>query len=164
MDDIIVCSRSDREKVFLKCKKYGISLNPRKSNFMFEEGKFLGNIISKDGIKIDPERIKEILKNEQSRSKKEVQSFIGHVNFLRRFIPNFAEILMNITNMLKKYHEIKWIVDTRKDFIDIKQAITEATILVTPYFSKYFLIFFMLLITLLLECCYRKMIKMLSIL
>ena len=51
MDDIIVYSRSDREnikhleKVFMKCKKYGISLNPGKSNFALEEGKLLGNII-----------------------------------------------------------------------------------------------------------------------
>ena len=65
------------EKVFLKCKKYGISLNPRKSNFALEEGKLLGHIISKGGINIDPERISAILKVEDPRSKKEVQSFIG---------------------------------------------------------------------------------------
>ena len=63
MDDIIVYSRSDREhikhleKVFLKCRKYGISLNPRKSNFALEEGKILGHIISKEGIRIDPDRV-----------------------------------------------------------------------------------------------------------
>ena len=118
-------SRYDREhirhleKVFLKCKKYGISFNPRKSNFSLEEGKLLGHIISKDGIKIDPERIKEILMVEEPMRKKDVQSFIGQVNFLRRFIPSFSEILMNITKMLKNDHEIKWIVDARRDFRDI---------------------------------------------
>ena len=69
---------------------------------MLEEGKLLGHIISKDGINIDLERIKVILKVEEPRSKKEAQSFIGQVNFLRRFIPSFAETLMNINNMLKK--------------------------------------------------------------
>ena len=45
MDDIIVYSKSDKEhlhhleKVFMKCRKYGISLNPKKSNFALEEGK-----------------------------------------------------------------------------------------------------------------------------
>ena len=83
MDDITMYYRSDREhikhleKVFLKCKKYGISLNPRKSNFALEERKLLGHIISKDGIKIDPSRISAILKVEELRRKKEVQSFIG---------------------------------------------------------------------------------------
>ena len=78
MDDITVYSRSDGEhikhleKVFLKCRKYGISLNTRKSNFSLEEGKLLGHIISKEGIRIDPERVSSILKVEEPRSKKEV--------------------------------------------------------------------------------------------
>ena len=80
----------------------------------------LRNFISRDGIKIDPWRINAILKFEEPRSKKEVKSFIGQVNFLRRFIPSFVEIPMNIINMLKKYHEIKWIVDARRYFRDIK--------------------------------------------
>ena len=115
MGDIIVYSRSGREHIhhleffFIKCRKFDISLNPKKSNFALEEGKLLGHIISKDGIKIDPDRVSAILKVGEPRSKKEIQSFLGHVNFLRRFIPSFAEILMNITNMLKKGHEIKWI-------------------------------------------------------
>ena len=105
-----------------------------------EEGKLLRHIISKDGIKIDPERISAILKVEDPRSKKKMQSFIGKVNFLRRFIPSFTEILMNITNMLKKDHEIKWKIDARRSFIDIKHAIIETPVMVSPNFNKYFLI------------------------
>ena len=78
------------KQVFQKCRKFGISLNPKKSNFVLEKGKLLGNIISKDGIKIDPSRVESIQKIEMPRNKKEVQSFIGRVNFLRRFILNFA--------------------------------------------------------------------------
>ena len=69
-------SKSDREhihhleKVFIKCKKFGTSFNPKKSNFALEEGKLLGHIISKDGIKIDPERVGAILKVVEPRSKK----------------------------------------------------------------------------------------------
>ena len=83
MDDITVYSRYDREhirhleKVFPKCRKYGISLNPKKYNFALEEGNLLWHIISKDGGKIDPERVSSILKVEDPTSKKEVQSFIG---------------------------------------------------------------------------------------
>ena len=129
-----------------------------------EEGKLLGHIISKDGIKIDPERISAILKIEELRIKKEVQSLIGKVNFLRRFIPNFAEILMNITNMLKKDHEIKWTIDARRSFRDIKQAITEAPILVSPYFIKYFLIFSYASNHTIAGVLLQKKIKMLNIL
>src|SRR5713101_1352532 len=140
MDDITVFSKYDREhirnleKVILKCKNYGISLNPRKANFALEEGKLLGHIISKDGVKIDPERVSAILEVGEPRSKKEVQSFLGQVNFLRRFIPSFAEILMCITNMLKKGHEIKWSAEAKESFWGIKKAISEAPVLVNPNF------------------------------
>ena len=48
---------------------------------------------------------------------------------------------MNITNMLKKDHEIKWIVEAKKSFKNIKQAISEAPVLVSPDFDKYFSVF-----------------------
>jgi hypothetical protein len=119
LDDVIVYSQSDDEhlkhlrRVFEKCRKFGISLNPRKSLFGLEEGKLLGHIISKDGIKIDPSRIEAIQKLEHPRNIKELQSFIGKINFLRRFIPNLAELLRNITNMLKKDTKIKWNIESK---------------------------------------------------
>jgi len=59
LNDLTVFSKSDEEHmhhlktVFQKCRKYGLSLNPKKSLFTMEEGKLLGHIISKDGIRID---------------------------------------------------------------------------------------------------------------
>ena len=66
-DHITVFSKSDNEhldhlrRVFIKCRKFGISLNPEKALFGLEEGKLLGHIISKDGIRIDPARRGAIL-------------------------------------------------------------------------------------------------------
>ena len=48
---------------------------------------------------------------------------------------------MNITNMLRKGREIKWNADDRRSFRGIKQAISEAPVLVSPDFTKYFLVF-----------------------
>jgi hypothetical protein len=62
LDDITVFSKSDEEhskhleEVFLKCKKYGLSLNPKKSLFSMKEGKLLGHIVLFEGVKIDPNR------------------------------------------------------------------------------------------------------------
>jgi hypothetical protein len=53
-----------------------------------QEGKLLGYIILKEGIKINLDKVEGILKIVTPRSKKEVQSFLGKVNFLRRFISN----------------------------------------------------------------------------
>ena len=60
-------------------------MNPKKSNFAMKEGKLLRNIISVEGIRIDPKRVEAIHKVGFPSNKIEVQSFIGQVNFLRRF-------------------------------------------------------------------------------
>ena len=73
-----------------------------------EEGKLLGHIVSKEGVRIDPERVSAILKIEPPRNKTKVQSFLGKINFLKIFLPNSVEILKEITNMLKKNNEVRW--------------------------------------------------------
>ena len=108
----------------------------KKSNFALEEGKLLGHIISKDGIKIDPQRVDAIQKIAIPRTKKEIQSFIGKVNFLRRFISNFAEIMKNITNMLRKESEIKWTTEAMNAFFNIKRELTKAHVLISPDCSR----------------------------
>lgn len=70
-----------------------------------------------------------------------MQSFLGKVNFLWHFIPNFAEILKVITCMLKKGSEIKWTEQAKNSFNDIKRALGQAPLLVSPIFSKDFMIF-----------------------
>ena len=88
LDDVTVFSQSDDEhlrhlrRVFEKCRRFRISLNPKKIIFELEEGKLIGHIISKDGIKIDPSRIEAIQKLEHPRNIKELQSFIERINFL----------------------------------------------------------------------------------
>jgi hypothetical protein len=147
LDDVIVYSQSDDEhlrhlkRVFEKCRKFGISPNPKKILFGLEEGKLLGHIISKEGIKIDPSRIEAIQKLEHPRNIKELQSFIGKINFLRRFIPNMAELLRNITNMLKKDKKIKWDSKSKQSFEQVKHALTQAPVLISPDFTKDFYLF-----------------------
>ena len=75
------------------------------------------------------------------RNKKEIQSFLDKVNFLRRFITNYVEVVKYITNMLKKDSNFKWSVEARKSFVDIKKALTKAHVLVSPNFAKEFMIF-----------------------
>ena len=73
--------------------KYGISLNPKKSIFCITEGKLLGFMVSKDGMIIDPERSEVIAKLPPPHNKKSMQSFMGKINFVHRFIPSFAETM-----------------------------------------------------------------------
>jgi len=113
LDDITIYSNSHQDhlqhlkKVFLKCRKFGILVNPKKSQFALEEGKLLGHIVSAAGVKIDLERVKAIQTLSIPRSKKDIQSFLGKINFIRRFIPNLVELVKHITSMLNKGSEIK---------------------------------------------------------
>jgi len=75
------------------------------------------------------------------RSRKEVQVFLGKINFLRGFVSNFAELVKHITSMLRKGNEVKWIAEPRESFDQIKRALTEAPMLISPNYSKDFLIF-----------------------
>lgn len=126
LDDITVFSKSDEEhldhlkRTFDKCRRFGLSLNPKKSIFALEEGKLLGHIVSKEGVKIDPARVQAMQKIPLPGSKKDIQNFLGMINFLIRFVSNYAEILKEITNMLKKENEVSWTKEARESFSKIK--------------------------------------------
>jgi ribonuclease HI len=144
LDDIRFFSRSDMEhcchlrKVFLKCQKFGLSLNPKKSIFSMKEGKLLGHIVSAERVRIDPNRVEAIQTLSLPRSRKEFQAFWGKINFLRRFISNFAELVKHITAMLRKGNEVKWTVEPKQYFIQIKRALNEAPVLISRNYSKDF--------------------------
>ena len=79
--------------MFTKCRKFGISLNPKNTLFGLEEGKLLGHITSREGIRIEKARIEAILNISHPRNIKELLAFLGKINFLRRFISNLAELI-----------------------------------------------------------------------
>eukprot|EP00253_Pinus_taeda_P019140 PITA_19140 len=147
LDDLMVFPKSDEEHmyhlktVFLKCRKYGLSLNPKKSLFTMEEGKLLGNIISKDGIRIDPAHVQAIQQIDLPQNKKEIQSFNSKMNFLRRFVPNLVEHLREMTNMLKKDSQMKWTEEAVKSFNLVKLALSSAPVLVSPDYTQDFILF-----------------------
>jgi hypothetical protein len=147
LDDITIFSRYDKEncyhlrKVFLKCIRFGLSLNPKKYLFSMQGGKILGHIVSAEGVKIDLNRVEAIQSLSPPISRKEVQSFLSKINFLRRFVSNFFELVKYITSMLRKGNEVKWTVESNDSFNQIKRALTEAPVLISPNYSKDFMIF-----------------------
>ena len=100
-----------------------------------------GHIISKYGIRIDHDRIQAILQVPHPRNIKELQAFLGKINFLRRFIPNLAELIRLLNNMLKKDAKVKWTVEAKQAFEEIKIALTKRHVLTSPSFDRDFIIF-----------------------
>ena len=60
---------------------------------------------------------------------------------MRRFITNFAEVVKYINNILKKDNNFKWSDEAKQSFTDIKRALSEAHVLVSPNFDKDFMLF-----------------------
>eukprot|EP00253_Pinus_taeda_P015481 PITA_15481 len=147
LDDITVYSKKRRDhlkdlkQIFQRCLRYAISLNPKKSFFALSQGKLLGFIVSKSGIHIDPDRIKEISQISLPHNKKAMQYFLGQINFVKRFVPDFSRIVSPLQNMIKKNSNFKWGQDEHEAFNLIKQAIINAPSLATPNFSESFTLY-----------------------
>ena len=113
-DDITTYSKDEKdhfmqlEKVFIRDLKFGKSLNPRKCAFVVTEGKLLGHLVGKEGVRIDPERVGALDKIQKPKNVNSIQSFFGKINFVKIFVTNFAEVSRPISKMLKKGSEIKW--------------------------------------------------------
>ena len=81
------------------------------------------------------------LQTPHPRSIKELQAFLGKINFLRCFISNLVELIRLLNNILKKDSSIKWIVDVKQSFEEIKMALTRTLVLTSPQFDRDFIVF-----------------------
>jgi hypothetical protein len=129
------------KRVLMQCRKFGISLNPSNSIFGVTKGKILGHIVFDLGINIDPERIVSILNLPAPTSKKEVQAFMGFINFVYRFVPDFSIMVKPIHNILKQDRLFSWTNDVKNGFLGIKKKINSALVLAKPDFEKEFMIY-----------------------
>ena len=87
--------------IFLRCRFYHICLNPHKCVFCIESDRLLGFIVSCQGIRVDPLKVEAILNLPPPSSLLQLQSLQGKANFLRRFIPNYAEKLLDLHDYSK---------------------------------------------------------------
>ena len=135
MDDLCVHSkdRSDHIKhlimVFEKCRVYQICLNPDKCVFMVRQGKILGHIVSKNGISTDFEKIKIIVELPRPRNPKQVQEFMGHCGYYRRFIYMYAVIAKPLYGLLVVFI---WTEECEESVHKLKTTLSTAPILRAP--------------------------------
>jgi hypothetical protein len=147
LDDLTMYSKNPSDhfghlkRVIMQCRKSGISLNPSKSIFGVTKGKLLGHIVFDLGIRIYPERIVAILNLPTPTSKKEVQDFMGVINFVCRFVLDFSIMVKPIHNLLKQDHSFSWTNNVDNSFVGIKKEISSTPFLAKPYFEKAFMIY-----------------------
>ena len=108
MDDLLIFSKDKEshykhlELVLSRLEKHELYVAPKKYEFMKDNIDFLGLLIGKDGIRVNPKKV-EILKTwPKPSSVTEIRSFLGLIQFFRRFIPDFSKIASPLTDFTKK--------------------------------------------------------------
>ncbi|KAK8775142.1 hypothetical protein V5799_031518 [Amblyomma americanum] len=86
---------------------------------------YLGHVVSRHGIRPDPEKLKALTAYEAPTTAKELKSFLGFASYFRRFIPDFAKHSAPLTALLKKNAPWSWTQAQQLAFLDVKHALLE---------------------------------------
>nr|KYP72694.1 Transposon Ty3-I Gag-Pol polyprotein [Cajanus cajan] len=147
IDDILIYSRTHEEHEehlqtilqILKDKQLYAKLS--KCEFWLEEVKFLGHVISKDGVSVDPSKVEAVLLWEPPKTVTKIRSFLGLAGYYRRFIEGFSKIAMPLTQLTKKGQLFEWTEKCENSFQELKKRLTTAPVLALPNPNGQFVIF-----------------------
>jgi hypothetical protein len=140
IDDIVVKSAGDDSHladlrlVFEKMRQYKLKMNPLKCAFGVSAGKFLGLIVHEKGIDIYPKKIEAIQSVKAPTCKKDLQKFLGKVNYLTRFICNLSGKVNAFTPLLQLNNDVDftWGAKQQEAFDEIKSFLTSPPVLQAP--------------------------------
>ena len=139
-DDILVFGKDaaehDRNLLALldKCREVNLTLNPKKLKFKCQSVPFFGNVVTNKGIRPDPSKVQAIKDWPVPNCLKDLQSFLGAVNFLSKFIPKLSKLRLPLQGLCKKDVDFMWSETHQEAFNTIKDAICEDALL--SYYDK----------------------------
>ena len=145
-DDIVIFAASIEEytdrvrRIFTRLSAAGRRLQPEKCAFLSTKVKYLGHIISEDGVRPDPSKIEAVQQFPVPRSPRNIREFLGLVGYYRKFIYEFARQTKPLPDLLKQGREFHWGSEQQRSFDDMKDALTHAPILQFPNFEQPFVL------------------------
>ncbi|GKV19153.1 hypothetical protein SLEP1_g29446 [Rubroshorea leprosula] len=138
VDDMIVTSTraedhiGDLSETFQNLRRAQMKLNPLKCTFVVELGKFLGYVVSKKGIEVNPEKVQAVQQMEPPRIVKDVQCLTGRVAALHRFIARSADRCLPFFKALREHKNFQWTDEYQRAFDKLKQYLASAPLLSKP--------------------------------
>lgn len=144
LDDVIIYSTSLNEHIkhvrtVLKLLiDNSLYVKMEKCDFHVKETKFLGFVVSTEGLSMDNDKLKSILDWPVPKNIKELQRFLGLCNSYRKFINNFSTIIEPLRTILKKNTDFIWDIRTDDAFNELKNAFTNNEVLIYPDPEKEF--------------------------
>eukprot|EP00253_Pinus_taeda_P014588 PITA_14588 len=135
IDDILIYSRTIEEHyehlriVLQTLREHQLYAKFSKCDFFKEEIQYLGHVITKEGIAVDPEKIKAIMDWPVPKDVADVRSFMGLAGYYRRFVEGFSRVASPITSLQKKGKSFQWTPNCQKSFEQLKHLLTTTPIL-----------------------------------
>ena len=142
-DDIIIQKtledhKEHLKKVFKELKAHKLFINGKKSEFFLQEIRYLGHIISKEGVQMDNDKLKAIQDWPSPCNLHEVRSFIGLCSYYRRFIQGFATLAGPLHELTKKKVKFQWTSKEDNAFQALKEKLMTKPLLIIPDLKKPF--------------------------
>ncbi|GJX26717.1 putative reverse transcriptase domain-containing protein [Tanacetum coccineum] len=122
-------------------KKENLYAKFSKCEFCLRELQFLGHVINRDGIHVDPSKIKAVKNWEAPRTPSEVRSFLGLAGYYRRFIDNFSKIAKPFTVLTQKSKTFDWVEEQENAFQTLKGKLCDAYVLDLPDGPEDFMVY-----------------------
>ncbi|GFW08319.1 retrovirus-related Pol polyprotein from transposon 17.6 [Trichonephila clavipes] len=135
LDDIIVFSETFEDhlirlRLVLKClQEAGLKLNSKKCLFAAQEVKILGHLVSSNGVRPDPDKIKAVRNFPTPKNIHDIRSFLGLCSYFRRFIKGFCYLAEPLQSLLKSGVEFHWGPEEVEAFNSLKKALTSDPVL-----------------------------------
>jgi hypothetical protein len=144
LDDVLIFSRDEEEhyahlrKVFQRLREKELFAKLAKCEFLCSELKYLGHIIGKDGLKVDPQKM-EVVKNWPTpQNVTDVRRFLGLANYFRKFIQGFSSLAAPLTKLSSSKSSWTWGKEQDEALAALKDALIQAPILSLPDLRKPF--------------------------
>src|SRR5258708_652119 len=144
MNNLLGYSRTLPDHQWIVCQvlsplqEWRLFLKPEKCKFKQKEVKYLRLVISKDHVAMDPMKVHRVTEWLTPMKVKEVQSFLGFVNFYWKFIHNFSDITCPLYALTWKTQQWVWGLAKQEAFDALKRAVTSAPVLTFPSQSSHF--------------------------
>ena len=144
LDDIIVFdptveSHIDNvEKVLQALKRAGLTIKPSKCEWGRSEIKFLGHVVTPEGLKTQPKVTKKVQEFGRPHDKHTVRSFLGLCNYYRNFIPRFATMAVPLNRLLKNKVPFVWSTECEQAFKSIQDHLVAPPLLIHPEIGGHF--------------------------
>ena len=147
IDDILIYSKTREEheehlRITLETlRKEKLYAKFSKCEFWMEQVQFLGHIVSREGISVDPAKVEVVLNWERPRTPTEVRSFLGLAGYYKRFVKDFSKIATPLTKLTRKEEKFEWTPKCEESFQELKKRLTMAPVLTLPDETGNFVIF-----------------------